>query len=413
MTRIIFCLLAGMMMVTGAAGFGTVADPHVPDVISSPTTGGFLINAIVSDGRYAYVGGMFTHAGGLPRKNLAAFDLRTGEVDPDWNVPTDYEVRSLLVVENRLYVAGAYTRIGNISRYGLAAVELAGSGRTGRVDPSWWPMPRIWGTSFYSITTDGTYIYGATDLTIHAYPKSTGANSAVADPNWEIEFNYFDSLVGPVVMAAGGRLYVGGGFTELNDTTGTQYLAAVELAGGGRTGRVDPNWKPLSSSIKYDRVRALATDGKYIYAGGVIRYSLTSREGGLRAFEPSDGLSTGAMVADWRPDTLKTSTGGSTVTAQVTDLLYHQGKIIAVGDFVSIGGQRRYSIAVLPPAGEGRSGTPDVWILGLSTVTAIGASGEGLFVGGKFTKYGGVDHFNLLGFDTVPRSGARDWMLFE
>ena len=70
-----------------------------------------IIRALATDGSWLYVGGSFSHLGGVARQNLARVDLATGAVDTSWNVPANRVVWALTVSDGILYAGGAFNRL--------------------------------------------------------------------------------------------------------------------------------------------------------------------------------------------------------------------------------------------------------------------------------------------------------------
>jgi hypothetical protein len=97
--------------------------------------------AVSADGTRLYVGGAFSHIGGVAQKRLAAIDVNTGQAVTTFRPPApNAYVRTLALAGTRLYVGGAFTTLGAgtaaVPRPGLAALDAAGGGLlTGFVPP--------------------------------------------------------------------------------------------------------------------------------------------------------------------------------------------------------------------------------------------------------------------------------------
>jgi hypothetical protein len=135
-----------------------------------------IVRSLVSDGQRLYVGGLFTTVNGQPRRRVAAVDLATGAVDPTFRADASSNVYALALGGGKLFVGGTYSTFMNVPRSRIAAVDLA----TGALDP-------------YAPTTDGTVI----------------ALAANADAS---------------------RVYLGGQFLNVNGTS-SPYLATTDAAG--------------------------------------------------------------------------------------------------------------------------------------------------------------------------------------
>src|SRR5690606_27831206 len=94
--------------------------------------------ALASDGSL-FIGGYFTSVGGLPRTNVAKLvNITSGQVDPSWDAPVlNGVVDSLVLGDNYdVYIGGQFTHVGGLARQNLARVSATGSGA---VDPVWNP----------------------------------------------------------------------------------------------------------------------------------------------------------------------------------------------------------------------------------------------------------------------------------
>ncbi|MEQ1831560.1 MAG: hypothetical protein ABL977_00790, partial [Candidatus Eisenbacteria bacterium] len=91
------------------------------------------VNTLLLVRRTLFVGGAFHTIGGQARADIAALDAASGAVLP-WNPGADGEVRCLAQRENVLYLGGDFSHVAGEVRNALAAVDL----RTGSLR-SWNP----------------------------------------------------------------------------------------------------------------------------------------------------------------------------------------------------------------------------------------------------------------------------------
>lgn len=84
-----------------------------------------IIRSLATDGQWLYVGGSFSHLGGVARQNLARVDLTTGSVDTSWNVPANRVVWTLEAVDGVLYAGGAFNRLDGMFRGRIGAIDIA------------------------------------------------------------------------------------------------------------------------------------------------------------------------------------------------------------------------------------------------------------------------------------------------
>ncbi|EKS06913.1 hypothetical protein [Leptospira santarosai] len=127
---------------------------------------GESIFAMVQVGNILYIGGYFTAVGGVSRYRIAAIDTITGNVIPNFLSPGiggggDQYVTALTYANGMLLVAGVFTRIGGQNRNGIAAVDPS----SGNVLP-WYPTGGISGSSNpniskFAVKGNVLYIAGA------------------------------------------------------------------------------------------------------------------------------------------------------------------------------------------------------------------------------------------------------------
>jgi hypothetical protein len=186
------------------------------------------------------------------------------------------------------------------------------------------------------------------------------------------------------VLAAGGKIYLGGSFTHVNGVPRNR-LAAVDAATGQLT-----TWDPNAN----DAVRALAfsPDGTRIYAGG----QFTSVGGVYRGRLAAINASSGAVDDTWTPK----------ADAAVRAIAVRGANVYVGGKFATVNGLARARLALLG-AGTGSldpAFAPSVndWVRTL----AVSADGTRLYVGGEFNSVGGLSRPYLASLN--PATGALD-----
>ncbi len=177
------------------------------------------VYAILPLGDRVYVGGSFTAAvspsgATVSRRNLLALKTGTGELDTDFRPDPSGEVEALAAsgTGGVIYAGGSFRTIGGLSRKNLAAVDTV----TGR-----------------------------------------GVSGWRADTNAKV-----------IALAFGnGRLYAGGAFTSVTDSSGTRSRVNVAAVAAG-TGAIDGTWAPRVVGEDPVRTMALSTDGGRLFFGG-------------------------------------------------------------------------------------------------------------------------------------------------
>jgi hypothetical protein len=126
---------------------GGEADLAMPQV----SGGHDLVFAIAPDGSGGfYIGGDFTHVGGIARNDLAHI-LANRTVDPTWDPNANAPVEALALSGSTVYVGGDFTQInGSVTRNHAAAVDA----QTGVATP-WNPNVS---DSVYTLTVSGSTV---------------------------------------------------------------------------------------------------------------------------------------------------------------------------------------------------------------------------------------------------------------
>jgi hypothetical protein len=100
------------------SGMPTVFSVDVRGTAESP------VSQLLRVGSTLIVAGSFSEVAGVPRRNLAAIDARTGAV-LDWNPNLDGGLRSMVRQGNRIYFLGDFTRWDGQPRPGVARVDAS------------------------------------------------------------------------------------------------------------------------------------------------------------------------------------------------------------------------------------------------------------------------------------------------
>ncbi|HEY5478267.1 MAG TPA: PQQ-binding-like beta-propeller repeat protein [Gaiellaceae bacterium] len=208
-------------------------DTDFPDAYGG--SGAYLVTA---DGRGGwYVGGDFTRVGDDSRKVLV--HLRSdGSLDPNFKLAVprrvfaagNYLLSELLFRGGVVYIAGD---IGSHGELGVAALDS----RTG--ERLWWTRIKPWDSQINDLAFGGSVLYVSGPFTrvgdvsrtaIAALDPRTGKPTA-----WRIRLTYPSYMtiaaVGPVAVG-GGKLFFYGDFARINGVRGESGLAAIDLRTG-------------------------------------------------------------------------------------------------------------------------------------------------------------------------------------
>jgi hypothetical protein len=274
------------------------------------TTQGFpavagTVNVIVDDGVGGwYLGGQFTHVGGLPHRNLTHI-LANGSVDTRWRMFPDGPVHALEHFGRVLYVGGSFNSIVGATTRNLAGILLL----PGSLSlASWNPNPnntvralKVFGNALY---IGGDFIAGTGGRPgfLAAFPvNDQGPLSSQPLP--------FDMhLDGPVRALAADRdqaLYVGGSFKTFGDLTRVNLAKLVWVGGTLMVSDFHPDpGIGDGSSLPNTRVNALvvAENGNRIYVGGSFHTIRVHENGGIAPLFCLAAMSATGVVSNWEPN---------------------------------------------------------------------------------------------------------------
>lgn len=290
----------------------------------NPTVTGSVLRVLpgpVSD--TVYVVGNFSVINGTASKKIALLSTVTGALVPTFTPPAfNGEIDDVKLSNGRLFLGGAFTKVGTVARGGLATLNPT----TGAFDP------------FLGVT-----------LTEHHNNTGTGAQAAVAATNID-------------VSPDGTKMAVIGNFRKAD---GLDRVQAVLIDLTGPTAVVQTSWNttgyaPLCSNSAFDtyvRGVAFAPDSSYF----VI--TATGGPHGGTLCDAAARWETGATGTDVQP-TWVNQTGGDTlwavtVTSSAVFIGGHQRWLNnpTGADFANGGAVPRPGLAALDPV----SGRPLTW----------------------------------------------------
>ncbi len=336
-----------------AAGFTVLSQFPRPDT---------EVKAVVTDvpRNVVYIAGDFTMVGGQPRKYLAAMNATTGALLP-WNPGADSTVFSLLLANDTLYVAGAFTKLNDVARNGLGAfaaiTELdGGTAFLTAFDPDAGP-----GGSVYSLAADGEKIYAAGSFrTVGGQARANLARldpaSGAVDATWNPQP---DNAVFSIAVS-GDTLYAGGAFTMFGGVPRAGLAAFASSLGSAAT----TSWDPAPDSP----VGFVATAGSRVYVGGNFTTIAGQARGRFVAFHAADGT----LDTTFDPE----------ANGQVYTMALDGGIAYVGGAFTTIGGESRDRLAAL----DVNTGFATGWNPGANNeINALAIRAGTVFIGGHNT----------------------------
>lgn len=283
--KIAFAALAAVAL--GVTVVGTAAAPvaaaEPQPVTESPVSADPLptvqidgvVWAQVVVGNTVYVGGSFTSARPagaapgtqeVPRRNLLAYDLDTGELVDDWSPGANGEVRDLAVSPDgsRLYVSGSFTSVDGTTRYRVASFDTdTGALTTFR--------PSVNATVHAVDATDDDVFLGGifTSVNNQSRTRVAAVDAATGSTTRAFDATVADRSVQDLVLSPNGnQVVIAGNFTSVNGSSKPGYgLARLDTATG------DQLPLPINNSVirnagDNSAILDLASDGEYFYGVG-------------------------------------------------------------------------------------------------------------------------------------------------
>ncbi|MBX7244039.1 MAG: hypothetical protein K1X53_00990 [Candidatus Sumerlaeaceae bacterium] len=258
------------------------------------------------------------------------------------------------------------------------------------------PSQQAWRTNgqVHAVAVDGGRVYLGGNFTQLVSPGTSGTlsrnNLAALDAATGLPLPWTANTDGPVYALTSGNntIYAGGDFTQV------QGISRANIAAIGTNGFLVSSWNPGANGI----VRTLTTSTtNLLYAGG----QFTTLAGTGRSRAGAVDLGTGAL-SGWNPNADQT----------VYTLVEHSGEIYAGGSFNSIGGQTRKGIARLDPtignATVGWNANCNLYVYAIAFSTTT----DTLYVGGQFTSIGGQTRNNLAEL-RIGNATATSWNPFS
>jgi hypothetical protein len=217
------------------------------------------VTTLGSDGAALLVSGEFEEIGGPARHNLAAIDLRTGQVTP-FDPDVDGPVEALAPHGGVLYLGGRFAHVGGLARSGAAAVDLGGTPTPFAPQVAGNPIVRALAFGDGTVFLGGPFIQvgGQQRVGLAEVDAGTGALTPFHDDADNEVWTLAD---------ADGKLYVGGSFQTIGGVPRAG-LAEIIPALGGQVTPFDANFDGA--------VRALVVRDGTLYASGDFHHVLNA-----------------------------------------------------------------------------------------------------------------------------------------
>ena len=347
----------GVAALSATTGLATAWNPNpgsTPLLVAGP-----VVKTLAIQGGNLFVGGAFTTIGAVTRNHIASIVVSSGVVTP-WNPNANISVHALAASGGLIYAGGRFTTIGGQIRSGLAALNAAGSATP------WDPQPDA---PVHAIALSGATVFAGGEFSFiggalrNRIAALDAASGLATGWNPSVGGDEVDAL-----LVQGATVYAGGPF----------FLAALDATTGLAT---------LWDQFTNGNVNCLAVSGATLYAGGSFDYVAGRQLNSLVALDTGSGL-----TKPWYPDP----------HGQVNALNTSGATVYVGGTFTNISGQPRARLAALDQSGVLTDWNPTPAGQGFEKVYCFATSGAQVFVGGDFTSIGGQAQSFLAALDAAP-----------
>ncbi|MGK5114684.1 PKD domain-containing protein [Geodermatophilus sp. CPCC 205506] len=199
--------------------------------------GQVLVVTASPDGKRIYVGGDFTEVDGQVRRRVAAFDTASGSLVATWKPSINSQVRAIAATDDTVYLGGSITAVGGVSRSRLAAVRASDGGLL-----PWAPVPGVGSTAGNTNGAKGTS----------------------------------DAVLSLVVTGGGTQVVAAGRFDSMNGSKATGVAALDPVTGVNRPFAIN---QMITNQGVNSAVYSLSTDGDVVYGTAYDYYGPGNLEG--------------------------------------------------------------------------------------------------------------------------------------
>ncbi|HET7660612.1 MAG TPA: hypothetical protein VFK66_09505, partial [Oryzihumus sp.] len=391
-------LAGGFDYVGPSTGYGVGVDGSSGKLLSgAPLVDGVVRTAVPDGSGGWYIGGSFTHVGGVYRPSAA--QVTANGAVTKWNPKPKGTVYALAVTPSSVVIGGEFTQVGSTA---VAANRLGAVDRTGGAAVAGWSASAsatvralaVSGSSVF-VGGDFTAVNGAARTRLAKIGVSNGALDATFHPTASA------SVTSLQLSPSSSVLYGGGSFTSAGDgtTSVTRYrLAAWNPATGALT-----SWAP-SADNTVEALAVNASDGT-VYAGGLfgaLAGVARARLGGLSPTGGVTGLNAALNGCNTRHTTKDAHTNPA-CTPEVSSLAVSDGTLYVGGRFGASGSTIRHDAAAYNTSNGNLIGWNPV---SGDRVLALAPAGSAVFVGGEMTSVNGGVRKGIAALDA--KTGALD-----
>ncbi|MCS7200824.1 MAG: peptidoglycan-binding protein, partial [Patescibacteria group bacterium] len=359
-----------------------------------------------------YVGGDFNKVGSYSIKKLAHI-LSDGKVNPNFSFDISETVYAIARKDNILFIGGAFENIENTGINYLAAIDLSNNSlvENFKIFPDDYVFDLVVDPERDKLYVAGQFI-SLWDQ-IRMVSSSVEFLSAInIGEQFTVDegFNfYFDDIVSKLLLSQNGnRLYVSGYFKKVGQLS-RGYLTAIDLANNQILANFNPNPDYVVLAM------AESSDRNYLYVGGRFR----SIGGGNVNYLAKISSSTGNIVSNFDcridSDDNETDIINSVLDLKIDSseqLLYVGGAFRRVSNrskpFFFVASIANNYCRLVDEIDFEASNLPNSIILNNlninDRVNILSLANNRLFIGGRFSSYGGFNQKYLAAFDKLSYS---------
>ncbi|GGC16506.1 PKD domain-containing protein [Cellulomonas carbonis] len=293
-TAVLAGLALALAPVVPAAADTMPSDPTEPVTVAADSLPTVQVDGVVWQqvvvGNTVYVAGSFATArpagaapgvSTVPRANLLAYDIRTGNLITSWAPRTNAQVLTIAASPDgsRIYIGGDFTQVNGATVWRIAAVDAA----TGALIPSF--TPRADAKVRSVVATADTVYFGGLFSAVGGQVRTRLAAARASDGAllpWAPPAAGGSGVNAMVISPDGSKLVVGGSFTSLVGSSNPGYgLGAVSAT----TGELLP-WAVnglIRNGGRDAAITGLSADGDTVYGTGYVFGSGGNLEGTFAA----------------------------------------------------------------------------------------------------------------------------------
>lgn len=334
------------------------------------------IRSMTLIGDTLYFGGDFTKIDNVARNYLAAINFKTKKLT-DWNPDANNNVITINASDTRLYAGGEFTAVGGYFRKNFAAIN--------QINGSILPLKvyiNKFGVSTILASGNTVFIGGTFDTA--GNQKRDNLAAIDLKTGQILSWNPGTNSGITAFHLQGNSIYVGGSFTTIG---GTNRRGLAEL--NATTGVVS-SWNPLITS---GYVRCFAQNGNTLYIGGTFSSLFGQSRNGVAAINLNSKTLTG-----WNANM---NSGSNVITMKVL-----QNTLYIGGSFNSINGKTRQNIVSFETSnGYVKNWNPSA----TSAVFSIDGMEDKIFIGGNFYFVNGIANTGFVALDTGTAAIHNNW----